>query len=113
MMISIPSRTKLSLKSFQRGIQYLVIAKDYQNALEKRLAVREQHLQRAKGAKKDGFILFGGATLSESNIMDGSMMVFEANSQDEVEAFLSQDPYVKGKVWESWTIKQFKLAPMG
>jgi uncharacterized protein YciI len=93
-----------------RPIQYLVIATDFPNALDRRLQQRQQHLDRAKLAKEQGLILLGGATFSENNEMNGSMLLFDAHSREEVESYLVSDPYVSGKVWEKWSIQPFRCA---
>ena len=96
----------------RKSIHYIVLAKDHPNSLEKRLACREEHLLRANAEKLTGFILLGGATLDDINesTMDGSFLLFNAKSRDEVENFLSTDPYVVGGVWKDIVIKRFNMA---
>lgn len=101
--------------SSNKGICYILLANDYPDALEKRLAAREDHLNRANAQKERGFILLGGATLSEeTQKMDGSFILFEANSVQEVKEYALTDPYVVKKVWDphSLTIKRFNLAAL-
>lgn len=86
------------------------MAKDYPLNLAKRLKARPLHLENTLKAKADGLILLGGATFSKQNEMDGSMIIFEAESQDIVESFLGSDPYHTMGVWEKFTITPIKLA---
>lgn len=93
-----------------RSITYLVIAKDYPQSNFRRMQVRPDHLERTTKAKQQGLILLGGATLSKSKEMDGSVVLFEAESEEAVQDYLKSDPYVLNKVWESWEVEEFKLA---
>ncbi|KAJ3296450.1 hypothetical protein HDU79_006681 [Rhizoclosmatium sp. JEL0117] len=98
--------------------QFLLIAKDYSDAgaLERRFKVRQNHLDRARQSKLDGNVLVGGATLSSTDEavakMNGSMLVLEFPTLADAEAYVKADPYVTGKVWESWTLTPFKMAPL-
>ena len=67
-------------------------------------------MENGKKAKADGFILLGSATLSDKNEMDGSMMVFDAKSKEEIVKHLESDPYFTAGVWQSYTIKPIKIA---
>ncbi|KAF9988698.1 hypothetical protein BGZ75_008803 [Mortierella antarctica] len=69
--------------------QFIVIARDYQDpeAQNRRTAVRPKHLEGAKVLKKSGALQLGGALLSdhsESGKMIGSVMIFSADSEEEV-----------------------------
>ncbi|OAP60901.1 hypothetical protein AYL99_05903 [Fonsecaea erecta] len=87
--------------------EWLVIVPDHPNALEKRLAVRPQHLQGLKPKIDAGIVVFGGATLSqqpaegETPNMTGSAMLIKANTEQEVRDFLDSDPYTKGGAWDA------------
>jgi uncharacterized protein YciI len=107
-----PAQWAITTRSIlrKRFVNYLVIAKDKPGVLEKRMQCRDAHLERAKISKERGFILLGGATLSERNEMNGSMLIFDAASKEEVEEYMSTDPYTVGGVWDTWTTEPFKLA---
>ncbi|KAF9898671.1 hypothetical protein BX616_003737 [Lobosporangium transversale] len=95
--------------------QFFVIARDYQDpeAFNRRLSVRPTHLVGATSLKKTGALQLGGALLSdhsESAKMIGSIMVFNADSEKEVEEILKKDPYVTEKVWEHYQIIPFRQA---
>ncbi|CAG8515616.1 14194_t:CDS:2, partial [Acaulospora colombiana] len=80
-------------------------------APDRRLSVRPRHLDNAKKAKQSGFVLTGGAILSDHSNegrMIGSVMVFEAESEEQVRKAVEQDPYVIENVWESYEIIPFK-----
>ena len=94
----------------RRFLQYLVIAKDHPQSLSKRLNIRPKHLENANKAKEKGLILLGGATLDDSGEMNGSAMIFEADSVNQVENYLSKDPYYLEGVWSHWTITRYRIA---
>jgi len=81
-------------------------------ALERRLAVREKHLERARRYKSDGRLTFGGAILDGEGKMIGSVMLLSNMTQEEVKKFLDEDPYVKDGVWEKYEVKPFRMAPL-
>ncbi|RKP24208.1 hypothetical protein SYNPS1DRAFT_7570, partial [Syncephalis pseudoplumigaleata] len=90
--------------------QYLVIAEDFtdDDALSRRLQVRQAHLDRANTMKQQGTMLFGGALLTaDEQTMNGSVIVFEANDEDEVRRWIAEDPYVVNGVWNDIDIRPF------
>ncbi|KAF8924592.1 hypothetical protein EDD21DRAFT_377704 [Dissophora ornata] len=97
--------------------QFIVIARDFKDpeSAERRLAVRPTHLDGAKALKKSGALQLGGALLSdhsESGQMIGSVMIFSADSEEEVTSILEKDVYVTGKVWEHYQVLPFRQAPV-
>ncbi|KAJ3302505.1 hypothetical protein HDV03_004928 [Kappamyces sp. JEL0829] len=98
---------------FKRAIHYTVLAKDFPNGLQRRLANRVAHLDRAAELKTTGFVLLGGATLDETTKeMNGSFLLIDAPNREAVEKYILSDPYVKGRVWESWQINEFKIGAL-
>ncbi|OZJ05226.1 hypothetical protein BZG36_02318 [Bifiguratus adelaidae] len=95
--------------------QYLLIAHDYtdEDALNRRLAVRQEHLAKAAEGKKDGLIISGGVMFDShaNQKMVGSSMIFYG-TEEEVRERIYNDVYVKGKVWEKIDIIPYKLAPL-
>lgn len=85
--------------------EWLVIAPDFEGALDKRLSVRTQHLSGLK-ADPESFWLWGGAMLEEpitegeAPKMKGSAMLIGAKTREEVLERLKRDVYVSGKVWD-------------
>lgn len=41
--------------------------------------------------------------------MKGSMIIFEAESEEQVRESLAKDPYVADKVWEKWEIYPYRM----
>jgi len=92
--------------------QYLITAYDYTDtdALQRRLAVRENHLAGARRLKETGNFLTGGAILDADGKMIGSMMVAQFASPDDLEAWQRDEPYLTGRVWEKVEIQPFRMA---
>ena len=94
-------------------MQFVVIAHDYKdgNALERRLAVREEHLKNAGKMFEKGNWLFASALLDENGIMNGSIIFCDYESEEELrQDWLENEIYVKEKVWEKITIRKAKVA---
>lgn len=50
-------------------------------------------------------VVIGGPTLSDDQQMNGTLLVVEADSLKDVEAFVCDDPYTKIGLFESLTIR--------
>ncbi|KAA8485279.1 hypothetical protein BDE36_2183 [Arcticibacter tournemirensis] len=92
--------------------QYLVTGTDYtdENALERRMAVREKHLEGARALKANNNFIVAGAVLNEEGKMTGSTMVVQFETKDDLNAWLENEPYIKEKVWETVDVKPFRVA---
>jgi len=83
-------------------------AKDEQ-ALERRLKVREAHLKQARLMKERGHLIEGGAILDDDGQMIGSTLYCRFDSREELDRWLANDPYVLGNVWVKIEIKTIRL----
>ncbi|QXV64072.1 hypothetical protein FPZ42_13090 [Mucilaginibacter achroorhodeus] len=94
--------------------QYLVTAYDYtdEGALERRMNVRQHHLDSAKELKATGNFILGGAMLDDDGKMIGSVLVMQFESEEQLEAWKQGEPYITQKVWETVDVKPFKVAPI-
>ena len=92
--------------------QFLILANDYKDAeaLQRRLSVREQHLQRVREEKLKGKFVIGGAKLDEAGQMKGSMLVVDLENEAAVREWINQDPYITGRVWDEIDIIPFRVA---
>jgi len=79
-------------------------------AVNRRMMVREQHLQNALKLKEKGNFIWGGALLDSNGIMKGSVVVYEYETRDDLDKMLKTEPYVTGGVWKRIEIEKFKLA---
>jgi len=92
--------------------QFLILADDFKDpdALNRRLAVRTQHLIRMREEKIKGNFIIGGAKLNDLGNMHGSMLVVQLEDEASVKRWIDEDPYITGKVWEHVEILPFKVA---
>ena len=84
-------------------MQFLVLGYDGKDeqALERRLAVREAHLAGSERMYAAGQWQDSGALLDDEGKMVGSFIVCEYGSREELESlWLDGEPYVTGEVWK-------------
>ena len=93
-------------------MQYLVIAYDYEDALDKRMKNRPAHMDAAKKLMHEGRIINAGALLDEDKMV-GSTLLVDFETEDALDVWLQNEPYVTGKVWDMETIQivPVKLLP--
>lgn len=93
-------------------MQFLLTAYDGEDAEapDRRMRVREEHLQKIDELKKTGEFLFGGAILNDDGKMIGSMIVYEFPDRAALDEKLKNEPYVTESVWKKIEIKPFRLA---
>jgi hypothetical protein len=93
-------------------MQFLLVAFDGTDpgALERRMKVRPDHLEKIAVLKKKGNFLLGGAILDESEKMIGSMIVYEFPDRSALDESLEDEPYITGAVWQKIEIRPYRLA---
>jgi len=93
-------------------MQFMITAYDGtdENALERRMSVREAHIEGAKVLKEAGNMIAGGAILDEAEQMIGSTVYVDFDSREELDQWLANDPYVIGNVWQDITVLPIRLA---
>ena len=93
-------------------MQFLVTAYDGKDdgALDRRMSVREAHINGANELKEAGHLIAGGAILGEAEQMIGSTMFVEFDSKAELDQWLASDPYVTGNVWQDISVLPIRLA---
>ncbi|ACL32136.1 YciI family protein [Glaesserella parasuis] len=93
---------------------YVIFAQDIPNTLEKRLAVREKHLERLKQLQAEYRLLTAGPNpaIDDENPGEagftGSTVIAKFNSLEEAKQWASQDPYVEAGVYGEVIVKPFK-----
>lgn len=92
-------------------MQFLVIARDYADALDRRMAVREEHVARGNDMRDRGELLFAVAILDDDSKMIGSLMVLNLASRQHVDEWLKSEPYVTGNVWENIEVLPCRVGP--
>ena len=89
-------------------MQYLIIAYDNENALEKRLAVRDEHVKGARALMAEGKILNAGALIEEDQMV-GSTLFVNFEDEDELNAGIETEPNVTKDVWN---MDEYQIVPM-
>lgn len=89
-------------------MQYLIIAYDYENAIEKRMEARPEHLKKTQKLMNEGKIV-SACALTEDDKMIGSSVVTNFDSEEEFDAWLENEPYVKGGVWN---MEEIQIVPV-
>lgn len=94
---------------------YVIFAQDIPNTLEKRLAVREQHLARLKQLQKENRLLIAGPNPAiddenpgEAAGFTGSTVIAQFENLQAAKNWAAQDPYVEAGVYGEVIIKPFK-----
>ena len=93
---------------------YLIYSEDVENSLEKRLAVREQHLARLTTLQDQGRLLVAGPCPAiDSNDpgaagFTGSLIIAEFDSLAQAQAWADVDPYIAAGVYKEVTVKPYK-----
>lgn len=82
---------------------YVLFCVDKPNSLSVRMAAREAHLAYVRGFGDK--LRLGGPMLDDNGDMAGSLIVMEAETRAEAEAFNAQDPYTLAGLWERVDIK--------
>lgn len=92
--------------------QYVITAFDFTDAgaLQRRMEARPHHFEKAKKLKATGNFIKGGAILNHEGKMIGSVMMMQFESDDALENWKINEPYIIGKVWEKIDIRPFMVA---
>lgn len=92
--------------------QYVITAHDFTDAeaQQRRLSTRPAHLEGVKILKANGNFIVGGAILNDEEQMIGSVMIVQFETDEQMENWKNNDPYVTRKVWEKIDVKPFRQA---
>lgn len=86
---------------------YILFCKDKPQSLDLRMATRERHLAYVGGFADR--LKLGGPLLDENGDMAGSVLVLEADSLAEAEAFSANDPYRQAGLFQSVDISALRV----
>jgi uncharacterized protein YciI len=94
-------------------MQFIVIAYDGKDeeAPQRRLAARESHIALGDKMRDEGSLLYAVAILDDDGGMIGSVMVVQFASTQELEAWLGEEPYVRGDVWKKIEMLPARVGP--
>ncbi len=85
-------------------MKFVILGKDGPDGAVKRPIYREAHLARLKEWAEQGKVILAGPLTDKT----GSLIVVEADSIDEVQAFTKEDPYMIHGVFQEVTVHPFK-----
>jgi len=90
-------------------MDFVITALDFPNQLERRMKNREAHVAGLIKAAKSGQLISAGALTNDNGEMIGSSVHVRFENRTELDAWLENEPYVTGKVWEKVDIKTLNL----
>lgn len=95
-------------------MQFIVTGYDGtdEGAMERRLAVRADHMKLVESMQKEGKHLYGLAILDENEKMIGSVLVVDFPTREALDEWLKIEPYVTGDVWRQIEVRPCKVAPV-
>lgn len=93
---------------------FAILGTDAENSLERRLAVRAQHLARLQKLQDEGRLVLAGPLPAVASPdpgpagFTGSLIVAEFESLDAARSWANADPYIEAGVYAKVDIKPFK-----
>lgn len=75
--------------------------------VERRQPYREVHLAGLRKLKEEGKLVMAGAWADQ---VDGALIIFKADSKEEVEQILRNDPYYKAGLWPEFRVREWGIA---
>lgn len=75
------------------------------------MKAREAHIAKSDEAIPKGEQIIGAAILNAEGQMTGSAMIVEFETQEKLEEWLENEPYVIGNVWEDIKVIPCKVGP--
>jgi len=93
-------------------MQYIVTGYDFteEGAVQRRLDVRPHHLDYARASKESGNLISAAAILNDEGNAVGSVMFLQFETEEELDAWKSGEPYITQGVWETVDIKPGRIA---
>jgi uncharacterized protein YciI len=85
-------------------MRWVLIYELVDDYLERRSALRSEHLGLARAAHERGELLLAGAL---ADPYDRALLVFAGDRPDVAEDFARADPYVTNGLVTSWTVRQW------
>ncbi|GEA49659.1 hypothetical protein VIN01S_04630 [Vibrio inusitatus NBRC 102082] len=93
---------------------YVIFSQDVEDSLQKRLSVREQHLERLQSLQDQGRLLTAGPmpAIDSDNPGEagftGSTVIAQFESLQDAKAWADADPYIEAGVYQNVIVKPFK-----
>ncbi len=91
-------------------MQFMIMAYDGENMLDKRMEVRPQHLEGM--AKLGKHVVCAGGLLDDEGKLKGSALVVEFDDRAGVDEYLENEPYVQAGVWQKIEVEPMNVVIM-
>jgi uncharacterized protein YciI len=90
-------------------LYYALVADDVPESSALRMELRPEHLKHLEGLGEK--LLLAGPFLDAEGQMTGSIVIIEAESQSDAEEMFGRDPYVRGGLFATKSIRPWRLGP--
>lgn len=88
-------------------MQFIITAYDGPGQLEKRMEVRPRHLENM--ARIRSSVVCAGGLLDDEGKMKGSVLVLDFPSREQLDEYLSSEPYILEHVWEKVQVETMNV----
>jgi hypothetical protein len=94
---------------------YAIISEDVPNSLSLRMTARPAHVARLEALKAEGRLLVAGPHPAIDSPdpgeagFSGSLVIAEFESLEQAQAWADADPYIEAGVYQSVTVKPYKV----
>ena len=88
-------------------MQFIITAYDGPGQLEKRMEVRPRHLENM--ARIRSSVVCAGGLLDDEGKMKGSVLVLDFPSREQLDDYLSSEPYILEHVWEKVQVETMNV----
>ena len=88
-------------------MQFVIKAYDGEGMLDRRMEVRPRHLEGM--ARLGKHVICAGGLLDENGKMKGSVLIMDFQTREELDGYLSAEPYVTEHVWETIEVERMNV----
>lgn len=97
---------------------FVVTCTDHEGTVEKRLAVRPQHIERLQKLADEGRLIVAGAMPKDPTNPQagfyGSTIIVDFDSREALDSWLAEEPFLKEGIYSHIDVKPFNKAfPQG
>ncbi len=93
---------------------FVITCTDHEGTLEKRLAVRPQHLARLEKLADEGRVIVAGAMPKDRDDLQagfyGSTLILDFDSREALDNWLAEEPFLKEGIYAHIDVKPFNKA---
>jgi uncharacterized protein YciI len=90
-------------------VPYVIITRDKPNSLERRNALRPEHVEYL-ARNRHRLLAAGAMTADDGTGGYGGVIIVDTDDRDEAEAFIRDDPFTQGGLFESVQVTRWRKA---